>query len=270
MKVIQAPAVHASSLEQLKTRVVSYLSQQIKPGNIIDPEVKKAATEIAEKLFVGINKEFAITAMVKGLCVRTMSAHANLQLPYEVYLHAAATILGYGSWQALSKEATQDDLVVNHYHGRFSGKKPADDPETSIPYAKGLASLAKGTMVTWAALHRIMYKLSSPSLHPHIDTLLMEMQVAVGITAATDPRGDMLFAIFRDPNMEDCFIIFGEKYRPPQEKEGTYKTVMVRVKTYPMTNRIESISSPRGDCYSPITIKQMVDMYRAVRHGFTV
>lgn len=267
MKVNHPTGQLASSSEQLMTRVISYLSQQIKSGPIIDHVVKAVATNIAQVLASAIRTEFVITANVKGACVRAQKLDSGFKLTYATYLHACAILLGYTDWHAVMAEATQDDLVLNRYFRAFNTKPAEHYSETSIPFAKGLATLAKGTHVTWAVLKRVLHKLSDSSMHTHIDSLLMEMQHAVGITAAADPRGDMLFAVFRDPNLEDSYIIFGEKYRPPKERDGKYLTVMVRVKTYPLSNRVESISTPRDNCYSPMTIKQMVETYRAMKTG---
>lgn len=252
--------------ENLRVLILSYVNSCIDAKRLDkkNPEVSAHANEIVDDIMDHGKKEFLSLTTIKGICARIHTKHKKLDLPYATYLHCFAMLFYYTTWQSLVRASMghKEELVTNNHHHLFTARIGAPFPplrETNIPNAKGLSTLAKGTHVTWQSLRKILRKLSIEDMHPAIDSLLLEMQMAVGITAANDPRGDMIFAVFHDPNVENGYLILGEKYRPKAETSGSYRTVMVRVKTYPLSNRIMSISVPKDNCYSEISIKTAVE-----------
>lgn len=264
MNVTHSPATLVSTLEQLKEKALQHLASK-NESILSEKEMREINEQILERLLPLLKKGSHTTASLKGLCTRIKSSN-DVIMSYGAYLSTVAIVLGYGSWQSLMTNVNRDDSVENRYFKKFEVNVSMAFEETNVPVTKGLAKLAKGSHVTWANLQSLLKKLSSPDLYPVIDALLMEMQMAVGITAATDPRGDMLFAVFRENDNDTDYTILGEKYRPPFEREGAYPTVMVHVRTYPLSSRIESISLPKGHCYSPRTIRDRVTEQRANKH----
>lgn len=263
MNVNHTPASRPATLAALKLKVHQYLASQIRDygkddSALTQERVRARAGEIYTRFITLLAKPSFSPAMVKGLCIRAKNAEGRYELAYGVYLHTCAIILGYHDWYDALRHQSPGKMIPNMNYQRFSDTPVAPIRESNVSGVKGLATLSKGSLVTWARLKQVLCNLSDQDMHQHIDSLLMEMQMAVGVTNPQDPRGDMLFAVFCDHTDEDAYVILGERYRPPNEVEGKYKTVMVKVTTYPLSNRILSISTPDGDSYSPFTIKQLV------------
>ncbi len=265
MNVNHTPASLAPTMAALRLRVRQYLELHLTRNTTqTDQAIRVKTSEIYDKLKNLLLKASYSPASVKGICIRVKNHEGHFVMSYAVYLHACALLLGYNSWQDAMIQQTKGGMIPSLYYKVFSETFSVPIRE-SIPKAKGLAALSKGMPVHWSKLKAILCKLSDQDMHPHIDSLLLEMQMAVGVTTPSDPRGDMLFAVFNDETEEDSYIILGERYRPPNEVNGKYRTVMVKVKTYSMSNRIMSVSTPNGDSYSPFTIKQLVQHVRDQR-----
>ena len=274
MKVNQETSSLSPTLSALKLRVHQYLASQINRNikDIDSATVRDGAGKIFDTLFPIIMRPSISPASIKGICIRAKKKDVITPysaLPYAAYLHACSIILGHASWHTAMTDLNKSSMITNEYYQKFDNHGLILPEETSIPNATALETLAKGTHVTWANLKKILSKLSDTSLHSDIDSLLMEMQHAVGIEPPIDPRGDMIFAVFMDDTEDNSYFILGEKYRPPSEVEGPYKTVMVNIKTYSMSNRIMEIRRPKGYTYAPFTIKQLLQDRRAEYQAVT-
>jgi hypothetical protein len=252
-----------------KEHAIGYLASLLSQSGKNDLEAKNTAGDLVFKLAPVLIVKDVTASYVKGLCHRVSTANPELStvLSYHNYLQAAAIILGYDGWHPLMKAVDKSDLI------------PVDVERDVVPLTHrnkasqvrgGLHALAKGTHITWKDMRDTLRKLASHDMHPMIDAVMMEMQMKVGITSASDERGDMLFAIFPDPSSDmgdDWFMILGEKYRPPQERDGEYKTAMIAVQTYPLSNRIAHIEGGKIDEYSTVSIKEMVEATRKARQA---
>lgn len=230
-----------------------------------EAEREVLAKNIVDKLLQINGIEFATIPQIRGLCHRAEMQFRRAGLRLGAYLHAVSVLMGYMGWDSVMKETekSKGSVAKNHFFLAPALNRRVSD--TYLHDIKSLSTLAKGVHVTWQKLLKILRNLSTEDMHPEIDALLLEMQMAVGIYGVTDPRGDMLFAVFHDPNVEDGYLILGEKYRPKNEVEGSYRTVAARVRTYPLSNRIMSITVPKNNCYHPTSIKACIEALRVFK-----
>lgn len=250
-----------------KEHAIGFVASLLSRHGKNDLEAKDIAGSVVQKLQPVLVVKDVTSAYVKGLCYRINAANTELStiMIYHHYLQAAAILMGYDDWHDLMKAVDKSDIIPIDVERT---EPPMRVRKDATQVRGGLHALAKGTHITWKDMRETLRKLSRQDMHPMIDALMIEMQLKVGITSTNDPRGDMLFAVFPDPSAEmgdDWFMILGEKYRPPHERDGEYKTAMMAVQTHPLSNRIAQITGGKMDEYSDVSIKEMVEATRRSR-----